>query len=621
MDFEVTSGITVYRLVAHAYDHLGIAGAPVPFQILGWQSPVTLALLPPTETGEYVLVLSGLKSREGAGLDGLYPGGVSEGLHRRDDDGLNAPAPYRSLKWVRGEPERDFLTWPSFPYLKVTEITALYTRGGSGLRDQNPEVLFDHTQGRVAALPPRNDLVTLRIRFASPAGFPYSLPSPESLRHEIKILKEDGSEIPTRLDLSADPAMEWVRTPPPTVEAVTGMIVTASSGPGQPLGNFRSPAEEVYLLLGNAPPPSGILARIRAYDPARFQYTVTVPPLHTSGVITGNIFYSHTLLPEGFIGPGSVLWAGGVSHPVVSASARRVILKEDPPALQGHCDGCFFQWVDLTSRVQPGTPIFFTSTIWYLHPRFPPFPSLVPLYLVIGDGGSIRNLMGAPFRDEERDGDEGLSPPMPEDRFVLKLAFRPTQEQVLTATRVNDGRFYPTVAEALRIPCVGDPALPICIRRVPDPFCQGKEVEAILGFSFTTADGDSDRPFGYSDLVNLDSLTPSLIRLEDRGGRPLAREIHTRTVFPETPYGIFPTTFVEVILREQNQEGCSRSFSRDDRLILDHRLRFLVPQEPSTLDGNGDGVASPDPEDDWIGLYDPDAHTFTPLARFPRRPP
>jgi hypothetical protein len=398
-------------------------------------------------------------------------------------------------------------------------------------------------------------------------------------------------------------------------------VIILDSGPNQPLGNFRSPSEDVYLLVGDLPPPRGILVRLLSYDPANFAVTVTGDPVLLSGEIGGRTFLSREPFLAGSIVPGMSLAISNSVFPVTGTEGRKIFLGGVTLPPQGPCTDCPFLWEDLSLAVSPGTPVYFTSTRWYLHLNFPPAPSLIPLYLVLNDGGMIRNLMGAPFRDEERDGNEEESPPKPEDRFVLKLSFRPSRSRMLTATRIQDGRFYPTVASSLSLPCEGDPGLTVCVFSFPDPFCPPLSVTAGARFSFVTADGNENNPFGFTDLVRLGSLKPGIISLQDPAGNDLPIMINTRTLFLSTPYRTFPTTLIEIKSGSLTQEGCLRPFSPGDRIRVDHRLSFEVPGEPRTLDGDGDGVSSPDPEDDWIGVYDPVQKSFIPPPRHPSRPP
>jgi hypothetical protein len=584
-------------------------------------SPVTLVVTPPSEEGEYILVLDHLRALNGGELDGMDGRGEIGGIHRRDEDGISAPAPYISLPFYRGDPPSLYFSHPSFPYLKVEGITALYTRGGSGLRDQDPEPLYRDGESRVSALPPYRDSVTLRIEFSSPAGFPFSLPSPLSLRGEIVLLREDGSEIPTRVDLSADPQVEWILPQPFRVRGVSGRVITLDTGPNQPLGNFRPPPEEVYLLIGDLPPPRGILLRLLTYDPATFSITVTGDPLYLSGEIRGWSFLSSDRFLLGSIREGMSLAISSSTFPVTRVEGRTIFLGGVTAPPQGPCSRCPFLWEDLSRAVELGSPVYLTATRWYLHLKFPPAPSLVPLYLVINDGGKIRNIMGAPFRDEERDGNEKVTPPSPEDRFVLKLSFRPIRNKPLTASRVNDGRFYPTAFTSLSLPCVGDQSLSVCVFSFPDPFCPPLLVTGGARLTFATADGDGNNPFGFQDLVNLQSLKPGTLSLKDQTGNDLAISVNTRTLFVPSPYGIFPTTMLEIRSLARTPEGCLRPFAPGDILRIDHRIAFELPDEPKTLDGDGDGVASPDPEDDWIGIYNGELRSFITLPRHPSRPP
>src|SRR5690606_8965312 len=131
---------------------------------------------------------------------------------------------------------------------------------------------------------------------------------------------------------------------------------------------------------------------------------------------------------------------------------------------------------------------------------------------------------------------------------------------------------------------------------------------------------------GEADLFDAASRDPPHVAaLGGDGGRALDRVVETRTILHQTAAGTFPTTLVEVRLRESDGGRCPdgsaslRGLRDGDRLVIDHRLRPVVPTVPRTLDGNGDGVASASPADDRVGIWRSAEGRFVPLDRRPRR--
>jgi hypothetical protein len=235
--------------------------------------------------------------------------------------------------------------------------------------------------------------------------------------------------------------------------------------------------------------------------------------------------------------------------------------------------------------------------------------------------------MGQPMRDEERDGNEVELPAIADDEFILQFSMRNDRAVEPPVSRINDGSLYPTLFAAGGWSCLSaDPADPICVQSVVDESCPGRTVPASLSFSFYTADGDAANPRGVADLVEVGRFDQSHVTvLAGDDGQALDRVVSARTVLHQTAVGTFPTTLLTLDLRGTDDQACAggaaglRGLRAGDRLVIDHRIRPVVPADPRLIDGNGDGVASASPADDWVGVWDPALGRFLPLDRRPRR--
>lgn len=588
-----------------------------------WQGARTLRVHWAAAAGSYVLVIGQeARTAAGAALDGLAAGVVS-GLHRPDDDGLVAPSDYISQVLNLGADVPRFQGLPANAYMLLTEVTAYRADSANLPRDQDPLVLWRYGQSRVALAPPHWSNLALRLEFASPAGFPYNLADPGSMARAVQVLRSDGARFNGSVGLSHDADTDFDLTSPPRVVAAYGRTVTLTTGPEAVLASLRKPQDPLWLLLGTQLPPRGLLAQVAAYNgsPEAIEVTLDESAVAISGTVWGVTVSTDVVWPAGALDGGFSLAMGTVEFPIATATDRTLWLRE--PAPVGPCADCRVVLRRIEERAFMDDPAFFTSHVWYYFPEGN-LPQGQRLLLSLNEDGLLRSIMGRPFRDAERDGDESVVPAVGEDEHLIAFSTRSRIDVPFDATRVNDGTVYETVFDALDLDCRGARDAPVCVRSLPDPVC-GEPVPAQLLVSFMTSDGDATRPYGRDDFLDLDSLAPEWLHVLDGvTAAPLAGVLDTRILLSPTSVGTFPTTVLVFELTQNDASACGgrgglRGFRAGDKLVLSHKIRPVVTTLPRTLDGDGDGVATDSIRDNWIGIWDEQQQTFAPLVRSPRR--
>jgi hypothetical protein len=284
------------------------------------------------------------------------------------------------------------------------------------------------------------------------------------------------------------------------------------------------------------------------------------------------------------------------------------------------CDPCTIELAAVEERVFVDDRVYLTSNVWYVHPEVAFVAGRVML-LSINGGGLLRSVMGTPFRDGQRDGDEVRSPPVADDEFLLQFSLRSGDGARFTASRLNDGTLYGTVANSLAFACAGAATEPICALPVADECPAATPAQAV--FSLYTADGSHSTPLGVADLIDTNRLPSAPITLLDRSGKPLAGRTDTAVVLHNVAGASFPTTLLTFTLIEREPDACAagrlRGFRPGDRMVVSSLIRSVGAPDPGTLDGNGDGIAEASVKDDWVGEWDVTRQTFVPIQRLIRR--
>lgn len=614
--------VRIWKLRDHALGDLATA-ADVEIAKAMWRDERHLSVARPTAAGHYVLELDpAIRDRAGRALDGRTEGD-SAGLLRPDDDGLAAPAAWRSLAWREGAPAMEWSSLPSRPAIVVTDVTGWHTATAGGARDEDPEQLWQRGAPRVGRRSPAANESSLRIAFGSDAGVHWSLVPASALETAVQLVDETGAALRTKIELSRQPGVDFGTGEKPRVVSATGRTVTVDRGPSTAWTTLRGPEDPVWVLFGEKLPPRGVLAKVDNWS--RPVFTFSADEVTVVGTIAGATATTDRRWPVGLLDGGYSLWTSDdVEYPIAAATGPVIYLTASTDVATP-CAPCRVRLERLEERVAPETALTLVSNVWYLHP-VGGWPAGRPLKLIINAGQRIRSMMGQPMFDEERDGNEVELPAVADNEFILQLSLRPHREIEPTVSRLNDGSLYPTVFAGLGWTCMsGDPSDPVCVREVLDSHC-GTTLPGTLSFSLYTADGSSNAPRGQADLIDVARLEPGHVVVFDAdSGRALDRVVETRTVLHQTAVGTFPTSLVEVHLRESDGGRCPdgsaslRGLRDGDRLVIDHRLRPVVPTDPRTLDGNGDGVASASPADDWVGIWHAAEGRFVPLDRRPRR--
>jgi len=614
----VKKGILLLRLKDHTFGDPFRSSEEIFFSYRLENEKVSLPL--PATEGTYLLFITpDLTDTQGHPLDG--EGGEGEGnIYRFQDDWFSSPSPFRSLPITVGEVDRLYFSWGNYSHLTVGEIEEVYGDSGDTIRNKVRGKLYSRGKSKVFPIPPYKDNTSFRIRFFSPASHPYNLPSPLTVLKEVEVVDRNGFSLRTRLDLSANPKIVWVTPSPPRVVESYGETVTMTplfSSP-TPSGNYRFLSETVYLLAGNDPPPKGLLLTVENIDEFGKTVTVSYPPIPLYGRIAGESLLLTAPLYSGILKPGfSVKIPNGNEYPILSGEGKRYLLGGSPPDIE--CSPCEGVLRDLSPLLPPGTSLYFTSDTWYLHFIDPP-PAGEPLFLLVNRSSSLRGIVENPFLDEERDGNEKTG--KRDDLLPFSFSFRKMEKVILTSNRLQDGTFYPTLFQGGIYPCENTSS-PFCVLTVPDPYCPGFPRKSRVSFSFVTADGSEENPFGKTDLLS-SSFSPKWIQILSSSGIPVPASIETKTLFANTPYGIFPTTLITLTLLSREGKNCSseeglREFQDGDLLKIDHRISFLVPGESRTLDGNGNGVNEPQETDDLYAIYHPEKGFE--IVSFPVSPP
>lgn len=615
--------VRLWRLRGHAVGDLASSADPVP-AAAAWLDDRRLRVQRPTVAGHYVVEVDPLlRDRAGRALDGLREG-PEGGLLRPDDDGLDAPSVWRSLVWREGDTDDEWWSLPARPALVVTDITGWHSALAAGVRDEGREPMWSRGDPRFGRRSPTAGRSSLRIAFGSDAGLPWSLVGASAVEGAITILDESGGAQRLQLDLSRVPGLPLSGGERPRVTAVSGRTVTLSGGPTAAWVTLRGSDDPVWVRFAEALPPAGFLARVAGWN--RPTLELAADPVTAAGTILGVTAVTDRRWPAGMLDGGYSLWtSAGAEYPIAAATGPVLYLRTAVTAPVA-CDPCEVRLERAEERVAVDAPARFVSHVWYVHP-VGDWPAGRLMQLIVNVGNRVRSLMGQPMRDEERDGNEVDLPAVPDDEFILQFSLRPDRAVEPTVSRLNDGSLYPTLFAGLGWSCLSGRADdPVCVRSIADERCPAREAAATLSFSLYTADGDAAHPRGVADLIEVRRLEQAHVTVfaaED--GRVLNRVVSTRTVLHQTGVGTFPTTLVSLDLRELAENGCGngapglRGLRTGDKLVIDHRMRPVVPADPRLIDGNGDGLASASPADDWVGLWDPASGRFRPLDRRPRR--
>ncbi len=618
-----TDALRLWRLRGHAVGDLAATADLVSTQA-SWRDERRLLLQRPTAAGHYVLELDPLlRDRAGRALDGLVDG-PEGGLLRPDDDGLDSPSAWRSLLWTEGDPAEAWWSLPARPALVVTEVTGWHAGLVAGVRDEEPNPMWNRGQPRLGRRSPTAGQSSLRIAFGSDAGWPWSLVGATAVEGAITVLDESGGAQRLHVDLARIPGVLLSGGERPRVTAVAGRTVTLSGGPPAAWASLRGPHDPVWARFSEVLPPAGLVARVEGWN--RPTLELAADPVPVTGAILGATATTDRRWPNGALDGGYSLWSSaGVEYPIAAATGPVLYLRT-PVTEVVDCAPCELRFERAEERIAVDAPVRFLSHVWYVHPAGE-WPSGRILKLIINAGNRLRSLMGQPLRDEERDGNEVDLPAIADDEFILQFSLRSDRAIEPTVSRINDGSLYPTLFAGGAWPCLsGDPKDPVCVQSVIDENCSGREVPASLSFSFYTADGDAAHPRGVADLIEVGRFNQAHVTLlAGETGQALDRVVSARTVLHQTADGTFPTTLLTLDLRGTDVKACAgetsglRGLRAGDVLVIDHRIRPVVPADPRLIDGNGDGVASASPADDWVGIWDPALGRFLPLDRRPRR--
>lgn len=615
----LTDAVRLYRLNDHAFGDLDRAGTAIAVEA-AWLDADRAGIRFTPQPGNYVFeLLPTLHGRNDRPLDGLTdrPRDAlpDDSPHRPDEDWLDGPATYRSAVFRIGQPDKILLGLPAHPYVRVERIDTWQGLTPSSPRTENPELFWLRGESRMAAWPPWMNNRSLRLELSSPAGHPWDLVAGPALAGQVAVRTEDGSGLRLQLDLAQQPGVAWGLGDPPRVVAVGGRAVTVDTGPSGFLNQYRKAQDPLWIRFGDNLPPRAALARVAQYE--NRQFVIDAAPVEISGSIHGTTASTDRHWPDGALDGGWQLRpAAGPPIRIEAATGTTLYLRA--ATVETDCTPCTVEWVDLAERVRVGDAATLISPVWYIHPVGTWPPSRI-LLLELNANRRLRSMPGQPFRNEIRSGNERAQPPEADDTFRIQFSVRPHETIQPPVSRLNDSRLYPTVFTTQAWDCLGDRSAPVCVLPPASEACTTPVRGITAAFSLYTADGNAAAPLGREDLLESDRIREDQIRVIDgRSGRGLDRRVDTRVVLNQTEAGLFPTTVVEVELRETESNTCGlRGFRAGDRLVISYNLRPLVPSDPRTLDGNGDGVASASPEDDWVGIYDPDRGTFVPLVRLP----
>ncbi|RMF17333.1 MAG: hypothetical protein D6761_04505 [Candidatus Dadabacteria bacterium] len=607
---SAASATTLYRLTKHAVRDL-LAGAEEVTVEKRWNGDTQLLLNWPLSPADYVVhVAETAAARTGRLLDGLSGRGVTGGLHRLDDDLLAAPSAYQSLVLHLGEGVERFEALPSMPELRLARVDAWAPGSSAGVYDSYVGTVWRAGTARVLSPPLLATSAGLRLWFDSAAGGMYGLPSPGGVPTRVALRDDNG--FPVRIiSVSMSKNLAVSLDPSQAVSAVSGLTITVEGGPQVRMDQFRNSDDVLWLIAGSEAAPDVVTGRIREWDGTVRRITLDPTQYTFDGMGYGTTVQTDRIWPAGLLDGGFDLVYPGGRTPVLAATDT--VLTVGAPVTAA-CTPCQVELARLEQRLAPGDDVLITSASWYVRFTEQPQPRRQHV-LVVNEDGQLRSVLGTPFRDLERDGDDESA--VADDALVLELSFAGTDDPVPPSSRINDGSLYRTVWDAAALDCLGRDDAPNCVLEVAESGCPA--VPAALAFSLYTADGGPGS-FGTSDLVSGDGLAQDDVLIADGAGRLLGSHLETRTVVNSTSSGAFATTVIDVALVEREASGCLRGFQPGDRLRIRHGIETVAVVDPPTIDGDGDGLAEASSADDWIGVYDDDTHVFEPLVRHPRIP-
>lgn len=633
------SAVRLYRLTDHAWGDVAAAGVSIPVETvwttedrlrIGWRPDAGRNADGAGET--LVLVIeSTARDPSGRRLDGRAPG-IAAGLHRPDDDGARGAASYRSAPLNLGRRGPFHASVEAGSAMVVTGISVWHGKNPGGARDASDGLRqFEFGASRVGAFPAVAENASFRIRFAAPGGRPYDLVSPGAIADQIRILTDNGNRLRSQVGLAQLPGVEWAAGARPVVADAGGRAVTSDIGPGRDLtgtGQLRKADEPVWMLVGDRLPPAGLLARVEDYDGGNRSYRLAAEPIPVTARVWGVTATTERLWLDGELAGGySLRLTDGATVPIRTATGETLHLAATAPA--GPCEPCAVLIERVEERIQAGESITVSGRSWYLHPDPTVWPTGRLLFLSVNPGNTVVSVVGTPMRDDERDGDERSDPPAVDDEFVMQFGLRSASSPLPPVSRLHDGFLYPTLFETRDTPCLGGHQGAVCVLPL-EGGCQGSTVPAEAQITIATSDGRGSQPEGESDLIETERIDPDAVTLLDgTTGRPLEGTLGSRIRLNQTGtgFGTLPTTVLVYRLLagddsrscpEDRQRRLLRGFRDGDRLIVSHRIRPVVPSDPRTIDGDGDGIASASARDDWVGVYDAARAVFAPLERHPR---